>query len=120
VLFLLWVFVNSENLLLTSHAATDIQKLSQTISIEIDGKAQFRRVSLPSAQTIVWEGKKADQGQVSGMSDDPTPLPKCEKEDECSWQCDVPKAPGSKETEPKELKTVGEFVKFCLLPTMEH
>ena len=40
-------------------------------------------------------------------------LPKCEKEDECGWSCDVPKARARKETEPKELKTVGEFVKFC-------
>lgn len=73
-----------------------------------------------TALGFFWEGKKADQGMVSGMQEDPTPLPKCEKEDECSWQCDVPKAPGSKEMEPKELKTVGEFVKFCLLQTMEH
>ncbi len=73
-----------------------------------------------TALGFFWEGKKADQGAVAGHADDPAPLPKCEKDDECSWQCDVPKAPGSKETEPKELKTVGEFVKFCLLQTMEH
>lgn len=47
---------------------------------------------------------------VQGLAEDPTPLPKCEKDDECSWQCDVPKAPGSKEMEPKELKTVGELL----------
>jgi hypothetical protein len=73
-----------------------------------------------TALGFFWEGKKADQGLVSGMAEDPMLLPKCEKEDECSWQCDVPKAPASKEMEPKELKTVGEFVKFCLLQTMEH
>lgn len=66
-----------------------------------------------------WEGKKADHGAVQGFENDATPLPKCEKEDECSWSCDVPKAPGSKEMEPKELKTVGDFVKFCLIPSME-
>lgn len=65
-----------------------------------------------------WEGKKADQSVVAPFETDPTPLPKCEKEDECSWSCDVPK-PGTKETEPKELKTVGEFVKFCLVPSMD-
>jgi hypothetical protein len=66
-----------------------------------------------------WEGKKADRPVVQGFENDPTPLPKCEKEDECSWSCDVPKAGNPKETEPKELKTVGEFVKFCLVPSMD-
>lgn len=72
-----------------------------------------------TALGFFWEGKKADQGAVRHLEADPTALPKCEKEDDCSWSCDVPKAPGSKETEPKELKTVGEFVKFCLIPSME-
>lgn len=73
-----------------------------------------------TALGFFWEGKKADQPAVMGHADDPTPLPKCDKDDECSWQCDVPKAPGSKELEPRELKTVGEFVKLCLLQSMEH
>lgn len=72
-----------------------------------------------SALGFFWEGRKADIPAVHPYADDPGPLPKCEKEDECSWSCDVPKAPGSKELEPKELKTVGEFVKFCLIPSME-
>ncbi len=67
-----------------------------------------------------WEGKKTDIGLVQHFENDPTPLPKCDAEDDCSWKCDVPKSPGSKDMEPKELKTVGEFVKFCLLQTMEH
>lgn len=74
-----------------------------------------------TALGFFWEGKKADQSLVAPFENDKTELPKCEKDEECSWQCDVPKA-GSKdpkETEPKELHTVGEFVKFCLLPTME-
>jgi hypothetical protein len=66
-----------------------------------------------------WDGKKADVGIVQPYADDPSPLPKCEKEDECAWACDVPKSPGSKETESKDLKTVGEFVKFCLIPSMD-
>ena len=66
-----------------------------------------------------WEGKKADRGVVAPFENDATPLPKCEKEEECSWSCDVPKSPGSKESEPKELKTVGEYVRFCLVPSMD-
>jgi hypothetical protein len=72
-----------------------------------------------TALGFFWEGKKADRHVVQPFEGDATLLPKCEKEDECSWSCDVPKGPGSKETEPKELKTVGEFVKFCLVPSME-
>jgi len=72
-----------------------------------------------TALGFFWEGKKADRPVVAPFENDATPLPKCEKEDDCSWSCDVPKGPGSKETEPKELKTVGEFVKFCLVPSMD-
>lgn len=66
-----------------------------------------------------WEGKKADKGVVQPFENDAALLPKCEKEDECSWSCDVPKAGNPKETEPHELKTVGDFVKLCLVPSME-
>ncbi|MEA2746607.1 MAG: hypothetical protein QOI41_750, partial [Myxococcales bacterium] len=72
-----------------------------------------------TALGFYWEGRKADRPIVQPFENDPTPLPKCEKEDECSWSCDVPKAGNPKETEPKELKTVGEFVKFCLVPSMD-
>jgi hypothetical protein len=66
-----------------------------------------------------WEGKKVDRGIVQPFENDATLLPKCEKDDACSWSCDVPKAGNPKETEPKELKTIGEFVKFCLVPSMD-
>ena len=66
-----------------------------------------------------WEGKKADRPIVTPFENDATLLPKCDKEDDCSWTCDVPKAGNPKETEPKELKTVGEYVKFCLVPSMD-
>lgn len=65
-----------------------------------------------------YEGKHADHHVVKPFEGDATPLPKCEKDDECDWKCDVPK-PGSQEKEPKELKTVGEFVTFCLIPSMD-
>lgn len=66
-----------------------------------------------------WEGKKADRHFVQPFEGDATLLPKCDKEDDCSWSCDVPKAGNPKETEPKELKTVGDYVKFCLVPSMD-
>ncbi len=66
-----------------------------------------------------YNGKKADQSNIAGFADDKTPLPKCEKEDDCQWQCEVPKA-GTKETETKEIATIGELVKLCVLPTMTN
>lgn len=74
-----------------------------------------------TALGFFWNGSKADRSLVSGLESDKTELPKCAPEDQCSWSCDVPKA-GAKdpsETEPKELKTVGEFVTFCLVPSMK-
>jgi hypothetical protein len=96
---------------------------------ENPGEPKARDVLLPylnskefgakmTALGYFWEGKKADHHVVAPHESDSTPLPKCDKDDECSWSCDVPK-PGTKETEPKELKTVGEFVKFCLVPSMD-
>lgn len=72
-----------------------------------------------TALGFFYNGKKDDKHFVQPHAEDPAPLPKCEKDDECLWQCDVPKAGNPKETEVRELKTVGELVKLCLLPTME-
>jgi hypothetical protein len=72
-----------------------------------------------TALAYFWEGKKADVHFVQPHAEDKAELPKCEAADECSWSCDVPKAGNPKETEPRELKTVGEFVKICLIPTMD-
>jgi hypothetical protein len=66
-----------------------------------------------------WGGKKADRSHVQAHAEDPGLLPKCEKDDECHWECDVPKAGNPKETEPREVKTVGEWVKICLIPNMD-
>lgn len=65
-------------------------------------------------------GKKDDKKYVQGHQDDREPLPKCDADDkECAWSCDVAKAPGSKETELHEAKTVGDWVKSCMLPNMD-
>ena len=57
---------------------------------------------------------------VSSHENDKDPLPKCDPTDECHWECDVPKSPGSKDTESHEVKTVGEWVKICLEPNMAN
>jgi hypothetical protein len=65
-------------------------------------------------------GKKDDKKYVQSHTEDKEPVPKCDADDkDCAWGCDVPKAPGSKETELHEAKTVGDWVKTCLLPNMD-
>ncbi len=63
-------------------------------------------------------GNKADLPKVTPLEGDPTPVPKCDKDDDCGWSCDVPKAPGSQETETKTIVTVGDFAKYCVVPSM--
>ena len=64
--------------------------------------------------------KKADAAPITSMQDDASPVPKCEEADKCDWTCLVPKAPGSKDLESKKITTVGEFVKFCILPNLDQ
>jgi hypothetical protein len=73
-----------------------------------------------AALGFFYDGKKADVSVVQSKEDDKTPVPKCEKEDDCGWTCVVPKAPGSQETDQKTINTVGEFVKFCVEPSMTN
>lgn len=68
-----------------------------------------------------YEGHKADIAQVQPFENDTALLPngKCEPTDECDWKVNVPKAGGKPdETEPKELKTVGDLVKYAIIPSM--
>jgi hypothetical protein len=62
-------------------------------------------------------GKKADLPAITPHETDATPVPKCDKDDECGWNCDVP-IPGKQETESKDIKTVGDFVKYCVIPSL--
>ena len=64
--------------------------------------------------------KKAEAAPLMSMQDDTTPVPKCEEADKCDWNCLVPKAPGSRDLESKKIGTVGEFVKFCILPNLDQ
>jgi hypothetical protein len=73
-----------------------------------------------TALGFFYEGKKADLGMVQSLENDKTSVPKCDKDDECGWTCVVPKAPASQETEQKTITTVGEFVKFCIEPSMTN
>jgi hypothetical protein len=71
-----------------------------------------------TAMGFFYEGKKADAGVLKSFEDDKDPLPKCDKEDDCQWQCPVVTKPGTEEREMKEISTVGELVRICIVPTM--
>jgi len=73
-----------------------------------------------AALGFFYDGKKGDVGVVAPYENDGAAVPKCEEKDQCGWTCDVPKAPGSQEKESKEIRTVGEFVRFCVVPSMDN
>jgi hypothetical protein len=64
-------------------------------------------------------GKKSDAGALAAFEEDKAALPKCAPDDQCGWQCDVPKSPGSQEKETKTVTTVGEFVRWCVEPSLQ-
>ncbi|HEX9296198.1 MAG TPA: hypothetical protein VF881_10190 [Polyangiaceae bacterium] len=62
-------------------------------------------------------GKASDIPAVMPLESDKTAVPKTD-DPEAKWQCEVPKADG-KENETKDIKDVGDFVKFCIVPAMK-
>jgi hypothetical protein len=58
-----------------------------------------------------YSGKRSDAAALNVLENDKTPVPKCAPEDECGWNCDV-----NKET--KAVTNVGEFVKYCIQPSL--
>jgi hypothetical protein len=63
--------------------------------------------------------KKSEASAVASLAEDKTPVPKCDQADDCGWQCYVPKAPGSQDKEAKTILTVGEFVRWCIEPSLQ-
>jgi len=104
------------------YAATIREKMEGDAKAKLDILAPYMNSKELGPKLVAlgwyWGGKKADLKYVQGHEKDNDPLPKCDAADECHWECDVPK-PGSKETEPHEVKTVGEWVKVCLVPNMD-
>jgi hypothetical protein len=48
----------------------------------------------------------------------PAATPTCDSDPDCKWICEVPKE-GSQEREKKEIKTIPDFVRFCIEPAMK-
>jgi hypothetical protein len=62
-------------------------------------------------------GKASDVNMLSAFEGDHTLIPRTD-DPEGKWQCDIPKGDG-KESETKDVKDVGDFVRFCVLPAVK-
>jgi hypothetical protein len=72
-----------------------------------------------TALGFFYDGKKSDIATVKSHEEDATPLPKCDKEDDCGWTYEAPKAGGQPgEKEQRDLKNIGDFVRNELVPSM--
>jgi hypothetical protein len=66
-----------------------------------------------------YSASKKEGAALSSLEESKVAIPKCDPADECGWQCDVAKAPGSQEKESKAVTTVGEFVRWCIEPSLQ-
>ncbi|MFS8071254.1 MAG: hypothetical protein ACMG6S_33210, partial [Byssovorax sp.] len=68
-------------------------------------------------------GTSADVAALAPYESDKTSAPVCETDADCKWACEVPKEGATdpaKERESRDIKTVGEFVRFCIEPAMKE
>jgi hypothetical protein len=63
-------------------------------------------------------GTTADLPTVQPLEGDGTKVPVCETDGDCKWACEVAKEGGAREA--KDIKTVGDFVKYCVEPAMQE
>lgn len=62
------------------------------------------------------KGTKADLAKIEPLKADKQKAPTCPKDaQQCAWTCTVP---GEKAGVVKDVKTVGQFVEYCLVPSM--
>jgi hypothetical protein len=66
-----------------------------------------------------YAAKKSEAAALTALEEDKSPVAKCDPADQCGWQCDVPKSPGSQEKETKSVTTVGEFIRWCIEPSLQ-
>jgi hypothetical protein len=64
-------------------------------------------------------GTPADLAAVKPLESDSTRAPVCDADPDCKWACEVQKE-GAKERELKDVKTIGEFVQYCVEPAMQE
>jgi hypothetical protein len=67
-------------------------------------------------------GTAADLPQVQPFEGDGSKVPVCDTDPDCKWSCEVAKEGAkdpAKDREAKDIKTVGDFVKYCVEPEMK-
>jgi hypothetical protein len=79
------------------------------------GPAQARLAAIGYYFTY---GTKDDVPTLKSLEDDTLKIPKCDEGAQCGWECEVAKEGDPKARENKEIKTVGDFVKYCVEPQM--
>ncbi len=68
-------------------------------------------------------GTTADLSQVQPLEGDGAKVPVCDTDPDCKWSCEIAKEGAkdpAKDRESKDIKTVGEFVKYCVEPAMKE
>ena len=64
-------------------------------------------------------GTTKDLPELKALEGDSMRAPSCEADPDCKWACEVAKE-GSAERELKEIKTVGDFVRYCVAPAVQE
>jgi len=68
-------------------------------------------------------GTAADLGAVQPYESDKLSVPVCDSDPDCKWSCEIAKEGAkdpAKERENKDIKTVGDFVRYCIEPAMKE
>ena len=65
-------------------------------------------------------GTPADKATLEPLASDSTKTPVCEEDAECKWACFVPKEGDPTKTEIKDVGTVGDYVKLCIIPAIDR
>jgi hypothetical protein len=66
-------------------------------------------------------GTPEDIATVTAYEGDTAAVPVCDADADCKFACYVPKDPAKPDDkELKDLKTLGEFVKLCVVPEMKR
>lgn len=64
-------------------------------------------------------GTVDDLPAVKPFEGDATSAPTCDVDPDCKWSCEVAKE-GGKDREIKDVRTVGDFVRYCVEPAMSE
>lgn len=65
-------------------------------------------------------GTPADLPTLAPLETDNARTPVCDTDNECKWICVIPKESDPKQTEEREIKTMGDFVKHCIEPAIKE